>query len=54
MIKHIESGRTLNGWTLRKTLELNADFDSAVDFLVKVTLFACWILNFSPISQSTE
>lgn len=38
MLSHIESGRPLSGWTLRKTLELNTDFDSAVEYLTKTPL----------------
>ena len=40
MLRLIESGRPLNGWTLRKTLELHADYDSAVEYLTKVR--RCW------------
>ena len=31
MFEHLTSGRELNGWTLRKILETQPDFESAID-----------------------
>ena len=33
MLKHLLSGRTLNGWTLRKILETKPDYEGAVNAL---------------------
>ena len=35
MINNLESGRTLNGWTLRKILETEATYDNAVGAISK-------------------